>query len=608
MGVLRLYGMLLLAACIVIVAGCSGGEKTLPAPTGLTAVRAGELDGVSQRITTAVAAGFDPTHPAQSLATLATSVGAFAGVNTATANDDALVVTYTDGYQEQWLAPQPYARPSWLATRGRPSPATRVTGAPTALIIDTLTLDSAFTPDVNTVRAAQQDLAQMLTASGFAVTTAEGEQATLSTFAGFANYRLVILLTQGNVDGSLATNRAWLTTGENANTTQALLDHATAWQAGTLRRTHCAGIHGSYWALSDRWLAAHYAAQSLPGTLILNGACHGYEQGSNSSLADALLTGGAATYVGFTGRQSLAPWSIQALVGYLLTGMNIDTATNTMLVTYGRQSQDSGTITTLRYLPATSGNVQLTTATPPAWGVTLTSPVQNETVSSPLYTIHGAFSGLPAHTAATVTVNGSPAPLTVNYDGTFVQQVLLTQLDNTIEVSGISALGTAHTAVTVHQIFAGLTTFWSELIWDTNNTDVDLHLLPPQTTLSSLWTPRDCCYEYPAPTWGALLESDVATGFGPERITMAAPAPGDYTLVAHYFADNGQGSTRAQAFLSVRNGPIQLLGPHTLTHSGARSGDLWVICTINYPSGAITPVDQIVTLPANGSGGGKGRK
>ncbi len=91
-----------------------------------------------------------------------------------------------------------------------------------------------------------------------------------------------------------------------------------------------------------------------------------------------------------------------------------------------------------------------------------------------------------------------------------------------------------------------------ELVWDTNNSDLDLHLLDGEFSDFFL-LPGDCCYCNPNPNWGSLTESsddarldlDDRYGFGPENINIDAPADGNYYARVHYFKDNGGGKTEA---------------------------------------------------------------
>jgi len=84
---------------------------------------------------------------------------------------------------------------------------------------------------------------------------------------------------------------------------------------------------------------------------------------------------------------------------------------------------------------------------------------------------------------------------------------------------------------------------YTQLRWNTNLTDVDLHLLPPNSNISSLWSNNDCFYANKHTSWGAYLDVDDINGYGPEHITIpTTPASGKYTLYVHYYSSHGVSS------------------------------------------------------------------
>jgi uncharacterized protein YfaP (DUF2135 family) len=71
------------------------------------------------------------------------------------------------------------------------------------------------------------------------------------------------------------------------------------------------------------------------------------------------------------------------------------------------------------------------------------------------------------------------------------------------------------------------------LSWDTDDTDLDLHVITPDG--------GHCSYMERALKNGGSLDMDVTTGFGPEIFTMAAPLPGQYGVYVNYYG-SGEGS------------------------------------------------------------------
>jgi hypothetical protein len=85
-----------------------------------------------------------------------------------------------------------------------------------------------------------------------------------------------------------------------------------------------------------------------------------------------------------------------------------------------------------------------------------------------------------------------------------------------------------------------------ELIWDTGNSDLDLHLVQGGYEMYQL--PGDCNYCNPTPAWEGgdpTLALDNRVGYGPENINMDAPANADYDVWVYYFDDNGGGESIA---------------------------------------------------------------
>lgn len=71
------------------------------------------------------------------------------------------------------------------------------------------------------------------------------------------------------------------------------------------------------------------------------------------------------------------------------------------------------------------------------------------------------------------------------------------------------------------------------LSWDTDDTDLDLHVVTPDG--------GHCSYIERALPNGGSLDMDVTTGFGPEIFTMATPLPGTYGVYVNYYG-SGAGS------------------------------------------------------------------
>lgn len=90
-----------------------------------------------------------------------------------------------------------------------------------------------------------------------------------------------------------------------------------------------------------------------------------------------------------------------------------------------------------------------------------------------------------------------------------------------------------------------------ELIWDTPNSDMDLHLYENES-VEFFELVGDCNFCNPNPNWGGSgssddpsLDLDDQMGYGPENININEPADGNYPVRVHYFEDNNSGASTA---------------------------------------------------------------
>lgn len=89
--------------------------------------------------------------------------------------------------------------------------------------------------------------------------------------------------------------------------------------------------------------------------------------------------------------------------------------------------------------------------------------------------------------------------------------------------------------------------------WDSNLTDVDLHLVRPGGRTFDSSGGSDCYYGASNPDWNTtrdntddpFLDVDDIDGLGPENINLQTTAPGRYEVYIHYFADRNTGPTNA---------------------------------------------------------------
>lgn len=132
-----------------------------------------------------------------------------------------------------------------------------------------------------------------------------------------------------------------------------------------------------------------------------------------------------------------------------------------------------------------------------------------------------------------------------------------------------------------------------EMFWDTDRSDIDLHLLNPRAT--RWWSGDDCYFTNcvagddnpPRLEWGAAgegdnprLDIDDTNGFGPENTNIRTPAPGVYRVGVHYWGGIGptQHNVTVQIYCADSDTvPRQVFGPVQLNRRGT---DFWRVADV----------------------------
>jgi HYDIN/CFA65/VesB family protein/centrosomal CEP192-like protein len=139
------------------------------------------------------------------------------------------------------------------------------------------------------------------------------------------------------------------------------------------------------------------------------------------------------------------------------------------------------------------------------------------------------------------------------------------------------------------------------LTWDTNQTDVDVHLVRPG---ASPFDPAggDCYYANRNPMWGAdttyspYLDRDVIDGLGPEHLNLARAVPGMYNVYAHYFSDHGHGPSTATVEVFVGGTRVGSYNHHL------NCDDIWLVGTVSWDGmrGTFNPMTQVQAMSGQG--------
>ncbi len=136
----------------------------------------------------------------------------------------------------------------------------------------------------------------------------------------------------------------------------------------------------------------------------------------------------------------------------------------------------------------------------------------------------------------TLVVNGIPMTIRAKA-GSFSAKLVLSPGRNTIQAVAENEAGMGRDSVSLYaQVPAK--DLKITLTWDTDGTDVDLHVTDPAG--------EECFYEHKSTKAGGNLDVDVTDGFGPETFTLAQAARGKYLVKVKYYSSNSRAQTRCR--------------------------------------------------------------
>ncbi len=146
--------------------------------------------------------------------------------------------------------------------------------------------------------------------------------------------------------------------------------------------------------------------------------------------------------------------------------------------------------------------------------------------------------------AGVISVNGTDRPLPLQ-GGNFDIALVLSPGVNVIEVAASNQDGEGRAKVSLFARVAKVD-LRVVLSWDTDHTDLDLHVVEPSGEES--W------YQHKETASGGSLDVDVTTGYGPEIYTQASAQTGTYKMLVDYFSDHGHAQTEVKVDVLVREG------------------------------------------------------
>lgn len=186
---------------------------------------------------------------------------------------------------------------------------------------------------------------------------------------------------------------------------------------------------------------------------------------------------------------------------------------------------------------------------------------------------------------ARLIVNGVSMPLKVDASGRFDRPFSFPNGSNSVEVRSPDGQQRHRTQFLNARGGATPAKLRVLLAWDSDGTDLDLHLVTPDG--AHIW------YGDRVVPNGAALDVDVTTGYGPEIFAMPAPIKGQYLVYVNYFG-GGYRSDEDGAEEAVK--PLTTAQVTVITEEGTPSekmetfvvpmraaGELTLVKSFSYP-------------------------
>lgn len=124
---------------------------------------------------------------------------------------------------------------------------------------------------------------------------------------------------------------------------------------------------------------------------------------------------------------------------------------------------------------------------------------------------------------------------------------LLWQLGTGAAKTSVPDYAGGRLAVVQQQVDVGIPDLVVVITWNTDNTDVDLHVVEPSG--------EECYYSHQLTRTGGKLTRDVRQGYGPEMYVVRNAVPGAYRLRAQYFAsDRDRAGVRTKVNATIIEG------------------------------------------------------
>lgn len=536
-------------------------------------------------------------------------------------NESGLFVKYKKGGVINWLLPiedvePPYWKSATISSMTQGTIAggigNKTVGNNKVAIVNQQSMDESRTAYIKYYDKTEKEFEDY----GFEVDRINGNDVTLSFIGNdLKEYGCLFFITHGGY----TTDNTWISTGQEGTFDELINSHYSDWaeefiSLGTVKEMTIKETREgestivTYYAFSEDFINQSYKQRDFPNSLFYLTACQALK--NTSRLADAFISAGCGVFIGWNETNSRGKHSGHMLFDYLLSGKIISDAFDKLPddAKLEKRSDNNREYTAeLLFYPENKDNFYLVSEEIKS-EIILTSHNNKDICTNRVQKIEGYVKNVQSLVNVVIEMNGIPLEAKTYNNTYFSQSLVLNEGENKLRIitKGVSdpnKISVQEKSIVLKGEFPSLDLF-TELRWNTNHTDVDIHLLPPGTTENDLFTAFDCYYRNKSTSWNSYLDVDEVDGYGPEHITMPnCKKEGTYTLYVHYFENNMNGVTSSDVFIDVsllnKNGVC--IGPIRLTiprygYNSDNHGDLVKVCEITYPEGKIKIINEKVPL------------